>query len=55
MKVDQDLSNTKLECGCEVNAWARIDPLVLTRTPQSRKGNKKDHGCVESPEQWRNR
>ena len=49
MKEGQDLSTqvygrsptrAKLECGCKVNAQARIDTLVLVRTTQARKRNK---------------
>ena len=62
MMEDQGLSTQEngrspmrdnLGCGCEVSAQARIDTLVSTRTTQSRKGNRQEHGCVKLPEQWR--
>ena len=59
-REDQDLSTRvygrsptrdKLECGCKVNAQARIDTLVLMRTTRSRKENKQEHGYAKLPEQ----
>ena len=37
----------KLECGCKVNAQARINTLVLVRTTQERMENKQEHGYVK--------
>ena len=44
----------ELECGCEVNARAHIDTLGSTRTTQSRRENKQEHGCAKLLKQWRN-
>ena len=63
MKEDQDLSTRvygrsplrdKLECGCEEHAQARIDMLVLVQTTQVRTWNKREHGNIKLPDQWKN-
>ena len=41
----------KSGCGCEENAQARIDMLVLTQAAPAGKRKRQEHGCAELPKQ----